>query len=154
MKRQKMEYRVGVGAPVILMILVVVSLAVLSLLGWISARFDCQYSQRSIALTVAYYDAAEQAQLRLMELDQQLIQALESSEDAEAYDRQLKALGMDETRIVSWELDAQNDRSLIVEVRLAEYEQAGEGRYALTGHWLRDDYEWSDSDEMGQLFGS
>lgn len=154
MKRQPMEYRVGVGASVILMILVAVSLAVLSLLGWMNAHFDLKRSQRSIALTVAYYEAAEQAQRKLMELDQQLLKALQSSEDAAAYNRQLEALGMDEDRCVRWELDAQSDRSLIVEARLAEYEKAGEERYTLVGHWLRDDYQWSDSEESWQLFGS
>ncbi len=152
-QKQSAEYRVGVGAPVILMILVVVSLTVLSLLSWISARFDANYSQRNIDMTTAYYEAAVQVQQSLMELDGQLKAAYQQSDDSETYDQKLAGLGMDENRMIVWEVDAKSDRSLIAEIYLSEYDQADRQRYELRAHWLRDDYEWSE-EQTRQIFGA
>lgn len=148
-----MEYRIGVGAPVILMILVVVALAVLSLLSWIGARNDAGYSSRSIQMTAAYYQAGEQAQMNLVALDEQLLAAWRDSEDAAAYDKYLCALGMDAQRILRWTEDAGDERSLVVEIRLTPYEQVENSRYAITGHWLRDDSQWENEQELN-LIGS
>lgn len=153
MKKQRMEYRIGVGAPVILMILVVVALAVLSLLSWIGARNDAGYSNRSIEMTAAYYQAAEQAQMDLMALDEQLLAAWQDSEDAEAYDAHLRSLGMDAQRSLRWTEDAGDARSLVVEIRLTPFEQARNSRYEITGHWLRDDSQWENGEELN-LIGS
>lgn len=153
MSKQRMEYRIGVGAPVILMILVVVALAVLSLLSWIGARNDAGYSSRSIQMTAAYYQAAEQAQMNLMALDEQLLAAWRDSEDAAAYDEYLCALGMDAQRILRWTEDAGDERSLVVEIRLTPYEQVENSRYEITGHWLRDDSQWENEQELN-LIGS
>lgn len=153
MSKQRMEYRIGVGAPVILMILVVVALAVLSLLSWIGARNDAGYSSRSIQMTAAYYQAAEQAQMNLMALDEQLLAAWRDSEDAAAYDEYLCTLGMDAQRILRWTEDAGDERSLVVEIRLTPYEQVENSRYVITGHWLRDDSQWENEQELN-LIGS
>ena len=72
--RQKTEYRVGVGASSILMILVVLSLTALSLLSLSSARNNQALSDRNLSMTVQYYEAAASAQRKLAAIDAVLVQ--------------------------------------------------------------------------------
>ena len=67
--RRDSEYRIGVGASSILMILVVLALAGLSLLSLHAARDNAVLTRRNLSMTVAYYEAAAQVQRTLAVMD-------------------------------------------------------------------------------------
>lgn len=68
--KQKPEYRVGMGASSIMMILVTLALAALSLLSFYVARSSAALSQRNRDMVVSYYRAAAEVQRTLAELDE------------------------------------------------------------------------------------
>lgn len=67
--KQKPEYRVGMGASSIMMILVTLALAALSLLSFYVARSGAALSRRNRDMAVRYYTAAAEVQRTLAELD-------------------------------------------------------------------------------------
>lgn len=73
MKREKADYRVGIGASSILMILVVLALATLSLLAFGSARNTEALTRRNVEMTCAYYEAEARSQEQLMRIDQAVL---------------------------------------------------------------------------------
>lgn len=70
MKREKADYRIGVGASSVLMILVVLALTTLSLLAFGSARNIEALTRRNVEMTCAYYEAEARTQEQLMRIDQ------------------------------------------------------------------------------------
>lgn len=68
--KQRPEYRVGMGASSIMMILVTLALAALSLLSFYVARSNAALSQRNRDMVVSYYNAAAEVQRTLAELDE------------------------------------------------------------------------------------
>ena len=75
MSRPKAEYRVGVGASSIMMILVVLAMTALSLLSFSSAQRAEVMGKRSMMMTTAYYEAAAMAQQKLAVMDDILVEA-------------------------------------------------------------------------------
>lgn len=72
MSKPKTEYRVGVGASSILMILVVLALTALSLLSFSGARHAEVMAKRNVDMVTAYYAATAEAQEKLAVLDSML----------------------------------------------------------------------------------
>ena len=70
--RQKAEYRIGVGASSILMILVTLALAALGLLSLYAAKNNAALCKRNLEMTVQYYHAADDTQRILAAIDQSL----------------------------------------------------------------------------------
>lgn len=62
----KSEYRVGIGASSVLMILVVLAMTALGLLSLGSARQTEAQTERNLQTTVAYYEAAARIQQKLL----------------------------------------------------------------------------------------
>ena len=137
MSREKGEYRVGVGASSVLMILVVLALTALSLLALGSARNTEALTRRGQQMVVSYYEAAADAQLRLMAADQWLLTARKSAVDEAGY-RQALAETLPEGFALTEEgfaftLDAGNGRRLAVEARITPLAESG-ARYVVTRH--------------------
>jgi len=61
-KKNKMEYRVGVGASSVLMVLVVLALTAVSLLAFFSARNAEVLALRNVEMTTSYYAAVARIQ--------------------------------------------------------------------------------------------
>lgn len=84
--RQRVEYRVGPGMTSLLMVLMVLCLATLAILAYASMRVDSTLTEKSVATTVAYYQAEETAQSGLYQLDRMLSEKrAEAQGDADAY---------------------------------------------------------------------
>ena len=92
--REKPEYRVGVGASSMLLILVVLSLCALSLLALGSARNSAALSQRTVEMSVAYQQAAETVQRQLAALDQLLLEHAAEGLDAAGWSALLADHGL------------------------------------------------------------
>ncbi len=139
MSRDQSEYHVGIGASSVLMILVVLALTAVSLLALSSARNTAALTERSQRMTVDYYTAASDAQLRLMEADQWLLAAREDATDEATYQLALDATlpaGFTRTETgFAFEVDAGDGRVLAVEANLAPYDQS-DARYAVIRHQL------------------
>lgn len=82
MKGEHTEYRVGVGASSILMILVALALTALSLLALGSARNTAALTARNVEMTEAYYQAAAELQQRLAAIDQAVLGYRQQSDAA------------------------------------------------------------------------
>lgn len=137
MNRDKSEYRVGVGASSVLMILVVLALTALSLLALSSARNTEALAKRNQQMVTDSYEAAADAQLRLMEADQWLLAAREASADEAAFAQALAdtlpaGFTLAEGRF-SFQTDAGDGRHIAVSATITPYGQAGP-RYAVTQH--------------------
>lgn len=68
-KKSKGEYRVGVGASSVLMILVVLAMTALGLLSLGSARQTEAQTKRNLQTTIDYYTAADSAQAAIARID-------------------------------------------------------------------------------------
>lgn len=132
MRREKGEYRIGMGASTMLMIFVSLSLATLSILALMSARADAALQTRNLHMTVAYYQAADLAQRALAQIDQQVLAAQAEAQSEEEYRQALVQIAADG---VEFELktadscrfivDAGENRRLSVSVELIGYGQTG-----------------------------
>lgn len=137
--RQKTEYRVGVGASSILMILVVLSLTALSLLSLSSARNNQALSDRNLSMTVQYYEAAASAQRKLAAMDAVLVQhagaALTRAQWQSVFDvESLTDIRLTDALTFAFTVDAGAGRTLTVEGTLTPDALP---RYHLTCHELR-----------------
>ena len=155
MSRNGNEYRVGVGASSVLMIMVVLALTAVSLLALSSARSTEALAQRGQAMTVAYYEAAGDAQLRLMAADQWLIAARQSAADEAAYQQALAdtlPAGLTRTPAgFAFAVDAGEGRTLAVEADILPYAQTG-ARYRITRHQLVNQ-PWDEGEAYYTLIG-
>ena len=75
MSKPKAEYRVGVGASSIMMILVVLAMTALSLLSYSSAQKAEVMGKRSMTMVTAYYEASAEVQQKLAVMDDILAEA-------------------------------------------------------------------------------
>ena len=84
--KPKPEYRLGIGASSILMILVVLALAALSLLSLKAAQTNAALTERTLRMSLAYYNAAAEVQQTLAAMDQRQSELdLADLEDIAAY---------------------------------------------------------------------
>lgn len=134
----KTEFRIGVGASTILMILVVLALAALSLLSFNSARSSAALSERNLSMTLSYYQAAAQAQQKLAMMDALLADQATDAMDANAIaslfiTHALQNVTLDDDLTFSFHIDAGAGRTLNVEGTLSP---GSFPRYTVTRHEL------------------
>jgi len=118
--KQRNDYRLGVGASSILMILVVLALAALSLLSLNSARNNETLSQRNLTMTLAYYEAAEEVQRTLAAMDALVAEYPAQTADADGCNALFSAHGLETVTVseggaFAFSLDAGAQRALEVE---------------------------------------
>ena len=138
--KHKTDYRIGIGASSILVILVVLALTALSLLSYNSAHTNKALTARNRDMTVAYYDASATAQRCLAELDAALLAHRDEATDIEAWRVALQKLPFDieltdigaEIRF-DFSVDAGSNRSIEVSGVLTP---AAATRYRVTRHEL------------------
>lgn len=141
--KTKSEFRVGVGASSILMVLVVVAMTAVALLSFSGARNAEVLAKRSVEMSSAYYQGAADVQLQLAILDEMLSRydiALTPNE-ADALSKQLVEMGLQNFSfrlqgkdiVFSFGVDAKHEREIQVEGRVLT---EGSPRYQLTRHEL------------------
>ncbi len=155
MSKQKMEYRVGVGASSILMILVVLALTALALLSFSGAKSADVLAKRNQAMVVAYYQAMAKAREKLAALDHVIVemqkdasqvsasQQLQVGEQTDAslllsFTQRVAQAGLTdiqieegpESSLFSFQVDASYGRLIMVEGQLAD--EPGMPRYYVT----------------------
>ena len=86
MKKSKGEYRVGVGASSVLMMLVVLAMTALGLLSLGSARQTEAQTKRNLQTTLNYYEASASAQAVLASIDEAAFEYAQKSGE-EPFDR-------------------------------------------------------------------
>jgi len=136
--KRKQEYRVGVGASSILMVLVVLALAALSLLSLSSAKNNAALSQRNLNMTLAYYQAAAQAQRTLSMMDSLMAEREAQNLTAQEWTDLFAAHGLEAVTVsaegvFSFSVDAGAERSLIVQGELTPQNAP---RFTVTRHEL------------------
>ncbi|NLI21636.1 MAG: hypothetical protein GX418_08830 [Clostridiales bacterium] len=136
--KPKTEFRFGVGASSILMILTVLALAALALLSLVNARGNAALAARSRTMTVAAFTADAEAQRTLALMDE--VMAENASEDwtpkllaARLARAGLADVTLDEDYHFAFALDAGVGRELHVEGILTP---TALPRYTLTRHQL------------------
>lgn len=92
-RKQQTEYRVGVGASSVLLILVVLAMAALALLSFGSARNTEALTNRNIEMTQAFYEASAEVQRRLAAIDQAVLEYREQSSDVQMDENWFSAYG-------------------------------------------------------------
>lgn len=144
MKKGKAEYRVGVGASSIVMMLVVLALTAMSLLALSSAQNTSKLISRSETMTLGYYQAADEAQRRLAAMDQTLFELrAQPSITQSEFENTLKqnkdfGIAIDADGITfSFECDAGESRALLVQGTVSGLAETG-ARYTLQKHALID----------------
>ena len=158
--KPKTEYRVGVGASSILMVLVVLALTAVSLLSFQSARNADVLTKRNLQMTLAYYQASAKAQEKLAGMDALLAEILEDSgipteEDLAGHAEQLEMEEFEvwlegEGMTFSFVEDAGYQRRLEVGGILAEDDGM---RFQITKYMLTSDPEEYDGALQFQLIG-
>jgi len=134
----KAEYRIGVGASTILMILVVLALAALSLLSFSSARSNAALSERNLTMTLSYYQATAQAQQKLAMMDALLADHATDAIDTNSIislfvEHGLQDITLSENMTFTFQIDAGAGRTLRVEGTLTPVSYP---RYTVTRHEL------------------
>jgi hypothetical protein len=118
--KRKAEYRVGVGASSILMILVVLALAALSLLSLKAAQNNAALTARNLDMTLSYYRAAADVQRTLAAMDESRYELdLSSDGGLAAFQTYLKSqktpVTLSEDMDFTLTADAGAEREIIVE---------------------------------------
>ena len=133
--KPKAEYRIGVGASSILMILVTLALAALGLLTLYAAKNNAALCARNVSLTVQYYHAADQTQRMIAAIDEGFTpQALARMQALQGYVTEAPAQGITFTytgNAFTIDADAGAGRTLHTEGTLA-----GDHSITLTRHTL------------------
>lgn len=156
--KAKSEYRIGVGASSIVMMLVVLSLTAMCLLAFSSARNTKTLISRAQSMSVEYYRAADEAQRRFAALDQKLLELREKPDiDDKAFKKALRSLegyeiAFNDAITFSFELDAGEERYLLVEGTISDLTASGE-RCRITKHTLVDAGSGFETDEYLDLIG-
>lgn len=136
MKQRKIA--LGPGAASLILIIVVLSMCVLCMLTYISAKNDLSLSDRSADMIQRVYTLNDRSEQSLAALDAVLARCAAQTTDDAAYralvDESLPE-GMDmEEDVISWQ-EAEGDRRLLCAVRLApwgEMPRAAWAQHALT----------------------
>lgn len=156
------EYRVGPGASSLLLIFVAVCLTTVGILTLISALADSRMSDRSMAHTTAYYEAAARAQREIGVLDGQLKGARDAARgDLFAYQNAVKGLAGDQIAMkvepdgdeamqITFYVPMETDNHLEVALRVP-LELSGP-RYALVRQIAVNTADWK-PDETMDMFG-
>ena len=136
--KQKTEFRLGVGASSILMILVVLSLAALSLLSLHVAQSNAALTKRNLEMTLAYYQAAADVQHTLAAMDELIVQNSLAAENTASTDWLLRfqatqGVTVNPDRSFAFNVEAGAQRSIAVEGYLTP---DAFPRYTLTRHEL------------------
>ena len=157
--KYKMEYRVGVGASSILMVLVILALTAVSLLSFRNAKNAEALTARNVLTTQVYYEASAKIETKLAAMDKVLVDlyAQEEENSPEVLQEKLQPLDMTELQI--WETadgmafyfteDAGYERQIQVEGLLP---QAGPQRYQITRYQLLS-HSVESEDDFLQLIG-
>ena len=82
---KKHEFAMNIGLPSILLIFVVLCLISFGVLSLVSANSDRKLSQKILDRSSAYYEACNQAEEMLSDVDEKLHDAYESSDDYSSY---------------------------------------------------------------------
>ncbi len=133
------DYRFGIGVPTLLMLCVVLALTTLGVLSYTAGRANLSLTDRTVAMTEAYYESAAQAQEALSRLDADLV-SLRKQATSEAEYSALVAVYAGENGMsfhqmtLSWELDAGSARRLSLSALVSPL--ADSARYTLTRHAL------------------
>ncbi len=156
--RQKAEFRMGVGASSVLMVLVVLVLTALGLLSFSSAKNAQALTRRNLAMSVGYYQAAAKAQQKLAAMDETLAGLLQKGEalTLPAITESFQNAGLSDVVVeeegadadFSFSVDAEYDRSLEVAGKIS---LQGSPRYRVTRHELISEYVGGD--EYYELLG-
>ena len=85
MSDTKREFTVSIGLPSILLIFVVLCLVAFGVLSLVSANADQKLSQKVLDRSTAYYEACNQAEEMLCDVDTRLHAAYQSSHSTEEY---------------------------------------------------------------------
>lgn len=91
MKKQT-EFSLNIGLPTILLIFVVLCLISFGILSLVSANADWKLSQRLISRSTAYYQACNEAESFLAELDRSLYSLYMQSADSLVYQNATNSL--------------------------------------------------------------
>ena len=151
--KSKTEYRVGVGASSILMVLVVLALTAVSLLSYKSAKNAEVLTHRNLQMTTAYYDASAEVQMKLAAVDVWAAElaAAGGEIDVGAFLAKMEELDMAEAQ--AWEEgngicfsfveDASHERHIQVEGKISAYEtvRCEISRHQLVSQPAEEDFE-------------
>lgn len=151
----KGEYRVGVGASSILMVLMVLALTAISLLSFSTARNAEILTKRNVAMTTAYYEATTRVQQKLAAMDTLMVEKKKeaSAVSAESLREDLRNLGITDIEVLreneNWVFlffeEAGYERQIRVEGMLT---LSGTSRYQVRQHQLVSGPALDDYDEF------
>jgi hypothetical protein len=140
MNRPRQEYRVGIGASSMLTIFVALCVSTLALLALSGARGDAALTARAVGMTGGYYEASDEAQRALAQIDSAVKDAVSNAANQQEFEDRIANLSVEgvspayEAGILSFDLDAGGGRKLSVAVRIQKTGQRCRlVRYALTG---------------------
>ena len=126
--KKKSSIRLGPGAPSLILIFVILSMAVLAVLSLMSARNDLQLSRRSAEAAETIYRLRETAEERRAAVGQYISEGgMEALESALMSDKELSGMRLEENELIWTETDG--TRTLHCAVRADE-------TAAWTGQWL------------------
>ena len=158
--KPKTEYRVGVGASSILMVLVVLALTAVSLLSFQSARNADVLTKRNLQMTLAYYQASATAQEKLAGMDNLLAKL--QKDNGVPTEESLASLA-EQLEMEEFEVWLEGEEVAFSFVEDAGYQRRleikgvvptnGADRYQVTKYMLTSDPEEDDGDLQFQLIG-
>lgn len=152
MKKRNMPF-LGIGAASVLLVLTIVSLSVFAALTWSGARGDHQLSKKLARRTSDYYQASNQANHTLKQVDQKLWNLFRNSENEEDYMKKIprkvtKIGGVSydkQKKILSFEKAITKEQNLCVQLKVDYPKKKGDTCYRIiqwkneaAGKWEKD----------------
>ncbi len=138
------EFHVNVGSSSILLIFVILCLISFATLSIVSANADAKLSRRVVERTTAYYEACNQAQTDIADMDDTLAAVYADSFDEEEY---FMAVGRNKTCTVA--ISALQTLSVTVEILYPK--QEGDPFYRITSWQVLTDSSDMEEEEGAPL---
>lgn len=154
MNRPRQEYRAGIGASSMLTIFVALCVSTLALLALSGARGDAALTARAVDMTSGYYEASDQAQRVLAQIDGAVRDAASKSPNPQEFEDIMANLSVEgvslvyDEGILSFDLDAGGGRKLSVAVK----PEQTDGRCRLTRYRLTGGELWTGEGGSLNLF--
>lgn len=154
MNRPRQEYRAGIGASSMLTIFVALCVSTLALLALSGARGDAALTTRAVDMTSGYYQASDQAQRVLAQIDSAVREAASKSKNPQEFEDILANLSVEGVSLaydagyLSFDMDAGGGRKLSVAVK----PERNGGRCQITRYRLTGGELWTGESGSLNLF--
>ncbi|MCL2865696.1 MAG: hypothetical protein FWE25_09170 [Lachnospiraceae bacterium] len=159
--KKRFSIHVGIGAPSLLTIFLVLSLISFSVLSYMTSRANFRFVENLEERTTAYYTASNQGEMRLAKI-QSLLEEIPTWADNADYFQQanitlatnVPGAVMDAEHNVSFSIVINENQDLQISIQLLNPDEAGNVSFIVTRWQVIQTGEWEPDNKLNLLEGA